>query len=59
MLTLTHVGGYAGMGQSWQRVFAKAAELGRTPGAGWEVYVDDPQAVDEAALRTEIYLPVR
>jgi effector-binding domain-containing protein len=58
MLTLTHVGGYASMGGSWKRVFARAGELGRRPGAGWEIYVDDPQSVEEAALRTEIYLPL-
>lgn len=57
-LTLTHVGGYDKMGQSWGRVFAKAGELGVQPGAGWEIYVDDPGSVDEAVLRTEITLPV-
>lgn len=58
VLRLVHVGGYAAMGASWQRVFAHAATLGRRPGAGWEVYVDDPQAMAEASLRTEIYLPL-
>ena len=31
---------------------------GRRPGAGWEIYVDDPQEVAADALRTEIYLPI-
>jgi len=57
-LTLTHVGSYDGMGKSWMSVYGKAKELGLTPGAGWEVYVDDPATVDPAVLRTEITLPV-
>ncbi len=58
VLTLTHVGGYDSMGQSWGRVFQHAAESGKTPGAGWEIYVDDPGEVATDELKTEIYLPV-
>ena len=58
VLKLVHRGGYDTMGQSWGRVFAHAGELGRRPGAGWEIYVDDPGKVEPDDLRTEIYLPV-
>ena len=58
VLTLVHRGGYDTMGESWMRVFARAKELVRQPGAGWEIYVDDPTTVATDALRTEIYLPV-
>ena len=37
---------------------ASERESGRRPGAGWEIYVDDPGEVEADALRTEIYLPV-
>lgn len=58
VLKLVHRGGYDTMGQSWGRVFQHAKELGRQPGAGWEIYVDDPRSVETDELRTEIYLPV-
>ncbi len=58
VFTVTNVGPYSTVGQSWQRIYAHAAAQGRTPGAGWEIYVDDPTEVPEAELRTEIYLPV-
>lgn len=58
VLTVIHRGGYDSMGQSWGRVFKHAADLGRKPGSGWEIYVDDPGKVDPAELRTEIYLPI-
>ena len=58
VLKLVHRGGYDTMGQSWGRVFAHAQELGRRPGEGWEIYVDDPSQVEVNELRTEIYLPV-
>jgi len=58
VLKVVHRGSYDTMGQSWGRVFAHASEMGRRPGAGWEIYVDDPGKVEADALRTEIYLPV-
>lgn len=58
VLKLVHRGGYDTMGASWGRVFRRAKELGRQPGAGWEIYVDDPSEVASDALRTEIYLPL-
>ena len=57
-LKLVHVGGYDKMGQSWGRIYRRAKELGRVPGSGWEVYVDDPQTVPADELKTEIYLPI-
>ena len=58
VLKLVHVGPYDKMGQSWGRVFQRAGELGRAPGAGWEIYIDDPGEVAPDKLRTEIYLPI-
>lgn len=58
VLHIVHVGSYQDMGRSWGRVFQRASELGRQPGAGWEIYVDDPSRVPEAEVRTEIYLPL-
>lgn len=58
VLKLVHVGGYDTMGQSWGRVFKHTAELGKEPGAGWEIYVDAPTMVEPEELKTEIYLPI-
>ena len=55
-LKVVHVGSYANMNVSWGRVYARAKELGRTTGIGFEIYVDDPAQVDESTLRTEIFL---
>lgn len=59
LLHIVHVGSYLEMGRSWMQIYAKAAELKRETGPGWEIYVDDPSEVAEAELRTEIYLPLR
>lgn len=58
VLKLVHRGAYDTLGRSWGRVYGRAKELGRRPGVGWEIYVDDPGEVEADALRTEIYLPV-
>jgi effector-binding domain-containing protein len=58
VLKLVHRGPYDTMGRSWGAVYEHAKSLGRTPGAGWEIYVDDPEAVAADQLRTEIYLPL-
>ncbi|MBT8337286.1 MAG: GyrI-like domain-containing protein [Gemmatimonadetes bacterium] len=58
VLRLIHRGGYGTVGQSWGRVYEHAKALGRRPGAGWEIYIDDPGEVEADDLRTEIYLPV-
>ena len=59
ILKLVHQGSYDTMGRSWGRVYGRAKELGRRPGTGWEIYVDDPGEVEAEELRTEIYLPVK
>ncbi|MEO1483463.1 MAG: GyrI-like domain-containing protein [Myxococcota bacterium] len=58
VIKLVHQGGYDTMGQSWGRVYGHASELGRAPGPGWEIYVDDPVEVPADELKTEIYLPI-
>lgn len=58
VLRLTHVGSYDKMGQSWMAVYKRASELERTPGPGWEIYIDDPTDTPEDELRTEIHLPL-
>lgn len=58
VLVLTHTGPYDTVGQSWMAAYARAAELGRTPGAGWEIYLDDPSETPAAELRTQIHLPL-
>lgn len=58
VLKLVHVGGYDTMGKSWMKVYARAKELGCRPGAGWEIYVDDPTTVAADEMKTEIYLPL-
>lgn len=58
VLKVVHQGGYDSMGQTWGRVYQRAKELGRRPGTGWEIYIDDPGEVAADELRTEIYLPV-
>lgn len=58
VLVVTHTGPYDTVGQSWMAVYQRAAELGRTPGAGWEIYIDDPTNTPPAELRTRIHLPV-
>ncbi|NNF28245.1 MAG: GyrI-like domain-containing protein [Gemmatimonadetes bacterium] len=58
-LMATHVGPYETLGETWQAVFAKAAEMGRSVSkSSWESYVDDPGEVEKAQLRTEIYVPI-
>lgn len=58
VLTVTHTGPYDTVGRTWMAVYEHAAQLGRTPGPGWEIYVDDPGDTPAEQLRTEIYLPL-
>lgn len=58
VLTTTHTGPYDTVGQSWMAVYKRAAELGRRPGAGWEIYLDDPGDTPVDRLRTQIHLPL-
>ena len=57
-LTTVHTGPYDTVGRSWMAVYKRAGELGRTPGPGWEIYVDDPTDTPAERLRTEIFLPL-
>ena len=51
-----HVGPYSGMGQTHQAMWAEVKSRGLTPVMPtWEIYIDDPQEVDEDSMRTEIY----
>ncbi|MEM9695575.1 MAG: GyrI-like domain-containing protein [Myxococcota bacterium] len=58
VLTVTHKGPYDTVGQSWMAVYKRAGELGREPGSGWEIYVDDPGDTPAEQLRTQIHLPL-
>lgn len=57
-LVATHTGPYDTVGKTWQAVYARAAELGRAPGSGWEIYLNDPTETPPEALQTRIHLPV-
>ena len=57
--TVTHVGPYHQLRDTWQAIMGWVQSEGLAPsGPPWEVYIDDPTTVDEATLRTEIYVPV-
>jgi len=54
-----HVGPYGSIGETWGALMAWVAQQGRTPaGPPWEIYIDDPQEVAEAELKTELYVPL-
>ncbi|MDE0047587.1 MAG: GyrI-like domain-containing protein [Chloroflexota bacterium] len=59
--TVTHLGPYDGLPQTWSALTEWMASEGHNPaGAPWEVYVTDPGAEpDQSKWRTEIYFPVR
>jgi GyrI-like small molecule binding domain len=55
-----HRGPYAGLPGVYPKLRDWIRSQGHTEGAGpWESYLDDPGAVDHAALRTEVVWPVR
>lgn len=58
VLTVTHTGPYDTVGQTWMAVYKHAASLGRTPGAGWEIYLNDPATTPADQLQTKIHLPL-
>jgi effector-binding domain-containing protein len=56
----THVGPYATLPAAGNALRAWMAANGREPAGGLvEVYVDDPQTVPEAELRTEVFYPLK
>jgi effector-binding domain-containing protein len=56
----THVGAYSGLAAAADAVRASVAANGRQQaGDLWEVYVDDPDEVPEARLRTEVYIRLK
>ena len=59
--TVTHVGPYDNLPQSWSALTAWMGSQGLQPaGAPWEVYVTDPGAEpDQTKWRTDIFFPVR
>lgn len=58
VLTVMHRGPYDTVGRSWMAAYQEAARLGRQPGPGWEIYVDDPSRTPPEHLRTHIHLPL-
>jgi len=59
----THVGSYAGLGDSWARLkgewLPQSDQQERTrDGLSYELYLNDPSTTAEAQLKTEIYLPL-
>jgi effector-binding domain-containing protein len=58
-LTTLHVGSYATLPETWEKVFAQArAVKRRVSKSSWEVYLNTPADVPASELRTEIYVPV-
>ena len=54
-----HRGPYEGLSGTYDRLQTWMTENGHEPGgAPWELYVDDPEEVDVAELRTELYWPL-
>lgn len=55
-IALTHLGGYDGLGPSWERVLGSVAEAGGSVTALLEVYVSQPgPETDPATLRTDLH----
>lgn len=56
-LTLTHLGPYDTLGESWGRLAAEAAARGFVPALFFELYISDPTPeTDPATLRTDLFL---
>jgi len=60
VIRVRHVGGYASLGQTHDKIAAYLAALGiARNGDAWESYLSDPGRTDETRLITYIYYPVR
>ncbi|HEY5854542.1 MAG TPA: GyrI-like domain-containing protein [Aldersonia sp.] len=59
--TVTHVGGYDGLGPAWGGLLGAVAAAGAQPEHRFvEVYVTEPSPeADPATMRTELFAPVR
>lgn len=58
-LFTVHVGSYATLGETWEKVFAHAKTIKRNVSkSSWEVYLNTPADVPPDELRTEIYVPL-
>lgn len=57
--TVSHLGGYDGLGRAWSDLMQRVAADGRQPALPfWEVYVSEPGPdVDPSTLRTDLVLP--
>lgn len=57
--TVSHLGGYDGLGDAWGRLMQQVAADGHQPALPfWEVYVTEPSPdLDPATLRTDLVLP--
>lgn len=57
--TVSHLGGYDGLGDAWGRLMQQVAADGHQPALPfWEVYVTEPSPdMDPATLRTDLVLP--
>ncbi len=55
-ITTTHVGGYANLNETHQKIWAYMAEE-NIPGDMpiWEIYIDDPTTVPEDTCRTDVF----
>lgn len=57
--TISHLGGYDGLGGAWGDLMQRVAADGRQPGLPfWEVYVTEPSPdMDPSTLRTDLVVP--
>ncbi len=56
LLRILNRGPYDTVPNAWKAIYSHAAALGRPPGLGYEIYVDDPTQVPAEELRTEVSL---
>ena len=60
VIRVQHVGGYAGLGRTHDKIAAYLAARGlERNGDAWESYISDPGRTDESGLLTYIYYPIR